>query len=83
MRYFTKGLAEDDPQRKDMLLDVAAEELIHLEVIGTIVVMLNNDAKSALGEASMDEAELYMSLNQGGDSHTQSILYGGRAGAHQ
>lgn len=77
MRYFTQGLAEDDPGRKDMLLDIATEELSHLEVIGSIVAMLNKGAKAALSEASMEEAELYMSLNQGGNSHTQSILYGG------
>lgn len=77
MRYFTQGLSEDDPGRKDMLLDIATEELSHLEVIGSIVAMLNKGAKGALSEASMEEADLYMSLNQGGDSHTQSILYGG------
>src|SRR3954464_4125585 len=32
MRYFTQALAEDDPGRKDMLLDIATEELSHLEV---------------------------------------------------
>jgi len=77
MRYFTQGLAEDDPGRKDMLLDIATEELSHLEVIGSIVAMLNKGAKSAISEASMEEADLYMSLNAGGNSHTQSILYGG------
>ncbi len=77
MRYFTQGLAEDDPGRKDMLLDIATEELSHLEVIGSIVSMLNKGAKSALSEASLEEADLYMSLNAGGNSHTQSILYGG------
>jgi Mn-containing catalase len=77
MRYFTQGLAEDDPGRKDMLLDIATEELSHLEVIGSIVAMLNKGAKAALAEASMEEAELYMSLTAGGNSHTQSILYGG------
>lgn len=77
MRYFTQGLAEDDPGRKDMLLDIATEELSHLEVIGSIVAMLNKGAKAALSEATMEEAELYLSLNAGGNSHTQSILYGG------
>lgn len=77
MRYFTQGLAEDDPGRKDMLLDIATEELSHLEIIGSIVAMLNKGAKAALTEASMAEAELYMSLTAGGNSHTQSILYGG------
>jgi len=77
MRYFTQGLAEDDPGRKDMLLDIATEELSHLEVIGSIVAMLNKGVKGAISEASMAEAELYLSINQGGDSHTQSLLYGG------
>lgn len=77
MRYFTQGLSEEDPGRKDMLLDIATEELSHLEVIGSIVAMLNKGAKGALAEAAMEEAELFRSLNQGGNSHTQSILYGG------
>jgi Mn-containing catalase len=77
MRYFTQALAEDDPGRKDMLLDIATEELSHLEVIGSIVAMLNKGVKAQLSEASMKEAELYRSLTAGGDSHTQSILYGG------
>lgn len=77
MRYFTQGLAEDDPGRKDMLLDIATEELSHLEVIGSIVAMLNKGVKAELSEAAMEEAELYMAINAGGDSHTQSILYGG------
>lgn len=77
MRYFTQGLAEDDAGRKDLLLDIATEELSHLEVIGSIVAMLNKGAKGQLAEAAMSEAELYLSLTAGGNSHTQSILYGG------
>jgi Mn-containing catalase len=77
MRYFTQALAEDDPGRKDMLYDIATEELSHLEVIGSIVAMLNKGIKGQLAEGNMSEAELYMAINQGGDSHTQSILYGG------
>jgi len=77
MRYFTQGLAEEDPGRKDMLLDIATEELSHLEVIGSIVAMLNKGAKGQLAEAALSEADLYMSLTRGGDSHTQALLYGG------
>jgi Mn-containing catalase len=77
MRYFTQGLGEDDPGRKDLLLDIATEELSHLEVIGSIVAMLTKGAKGNLAEAAMSEADLYVSLTQGGDSHTQAILYGG------
>jgi Mn-containing catalase len=77
MRYFTQGLAEDDPGRKDLLLDIATEELSHLEIIGSIVAMLNKGIKSQLAEASLKEADLYRSLNSGGNSHTQALLYGG------
>ncbi len=77
MRYFTQGIGELDPGRKDLLLDIATEELSHLEVIGSIVAMLNKGAKANLSEAAMEEADLYLSLNAGGNSHTQSILYGG------
>jgi Mn-containing catalase len=77
MRYFTQGLGEDDPGRKDLLLDIATEELSHLEVIGSIVAMLNKGAKGKLAEAAQSEAELFLSMTAGGNSHTQSILYGG------
>jgi Mn-containing catalase len=77
MRYFTQGLGEADPGRKDLLLDIATEELSHLEVIGSIVAMLNKGVKARLSEGAMEEAEMYLSLNQGGNSHTQAILYGG------
>src|SRR3970282_700630 len=78
MRYFTQALAEDDPGRKDMLLDIATEELSHLEVIGTIVAMLNKGAKGALAEGVDEEAELFRTLQgAGNDSHLTQVLYGG------
>src|SRR6195952_1282391 len=77
MRYFTQGLGEDDAGRKDMLLDIATEELSHLEIIGSIVSMLNKGVRAQLAEGAMEEAEMYRSITAGGDSHTQAILYGG------
>lgn len=78
MRYFTQALAEDDPGRKDMLLDIATEELSHLEVIGTIVAMLNKGAKGVLAEGVDSEAEIFRSLQGNGcDSHVTQVLYGG------
>jgi Mn-containing catalase len=44
-RYFTQAVSEDDPGRRDMLFDIATEELSHLEIIGSIVAMLNKGAK--------------------------------------
>ena len=76
-RYFTQAIAEEDPGRKDMLLDIATEELSHLEIIGSIVAMLNRGAKGKLAEAAEEEADLYASMTSGGESHTMSILYGG------
>jgi Mn-containing catalase len=78
MRYFTQAIAEDDPGRKDMLMDIATEELSHLEIIGTIVAMLNKGAKGKLAEAVDSEAELYRAINgAGNDSHVTQVLYGG------
>lgn len=77
-RYFTQALAEDDPGRKDMLMDIATEELSHLEVIGTIVAMLNKGAKGRIAEGTDSEADLYRSITgAGNDSHLTQVLYGG------
>ncbi|REE91000.1 manganese catalase family protein [Cupriavidus plantarum] len=77
-RYFTQALAEEDPGRKDMLFDIATEELSHLEVIGSIIGMLNRGAKGDLAEGVQQEAELYRSLQgAGNDSHVTQLLYGG------
>jgi Mn-containing catalase len=66
MRYFTQAVSEDDPGRKDMLYDIATEELSHLEIIGHIIAMLNKGAKGQLAEAVESEAELYRKLNGAG-----------------
>lgn len=77
-RYFTQAIAEDDPGRKDLLFDIATEELSHLEIIGSIVAMLNKGAKGQLAEGVEKEATLYRSMTGGGnDSHITSLLYGG------
>lgn len=77
-RYFTQYLGEDDPGRKDMLIDIATEELSHLEIIGTIVGMLNKGAKGRLAEAVEEEGEIYRSITgAGNDSHLTQVLYGG------
>lgn len=77
-RYFTQAIAEDDPGRKDMLFDIATEELSHLEVIGTMVAMLNKGAKGRLAEGVDSEAEAYRLITgAGNDSHLTQVLYGG------
>jgi Mn-containing catalase len=80
LRYFTQALAEDDPGRKDMLMDIATEELSHLEIIGHIVAMLNKGAKGQLAEGVDSEADLYRAVSgAGNDSHVTQLLYGGGA----
>ncbi|ABE49704.1 manganese catalase family protein [Methylobacillus flagellatus] len=79
-RYFTQALAEDDPGRKDMLFDIATEELSHLEIIGSLVCMLNKGSKGKLAEGVNSEAEIYRSLTgSGNDSHITQLLYGSGA----
>ncbi|GAC1427785.1 MAG: manganese catalase family protein [Candidatus Velthaea sp.] len=55
MRYFTQGWAESDVARRDMLLDIATEELSHLEMIGQIICGLLKGAKNA--GALIDEVD--------------------------
>jgi len=77
-RYFTQALGEDDPGRKDMLFDISTEELSHLEIIGTIVGMLNKGAKGRLAEGVEEEGEMYRKITgAGNDSHITQVLYGG------
>jgi len=76
MRYFTQAIGETDPGRKDMLFDIATEEISHLEIIGTIIAMLNKGPKAVQSEA-MAEVEDMRLLSQNSTSHTEQILYGG------
>jgi len=77
-RYFGQALGEEDPGRRDMLMDIATEELSHLEVIGNIVVMLNKGNKGRLSEGIEEEAEMYRAISGGGNSsHVTQVLYGG------
>lgn len=76
MRYFTQGLVEVDPGRKDLLLDIATEELSHLEVVGNLVSMLNRGNRSAIAEGE-ETADVLSTMTQGNcDSHVTSLLYG-------
>src|SRR5260370_29356748 len=51
MQYSIQGLNCDDPDRKDMLMDIGTEELSHLEIVGTLARMhlapMRKSAKSA------------------------------------
>jgi len=55
MRYFTQGWGESDVGRRDMLLDIATEELSHLEMVGQLISGLLKGSKGA--GALIDEVE--------------------------
>jgi Mn-containing catalase len=48
MRYFTQGWAAMDPQRRTMLLDIATEELSHLEMVAQTLGLLLKGSPSEL-----------------------------------
>ena len=46
MQYSVQGLNCEDPERKDLLMDIGTEELSHLEVVGTLARMHLNPLKT-------------------------------------
>ncbi len=54
MQYSVQGLNCDDPDRKDLLMDIGTEELSHLEVVGTLARMHLKPLKDSRGAAHED-----------------------------
>jgi Mn-containing catalase len=54
MQYTIQGLNCDDPERKDLLMDIGTEELSHLEVVGTLTRMHLKPMKSKRCAAEAD-----------------------------
>ena len=54
MQYSIQGLNCDDPDRKDMLMDIGTEELSHLEIVGTLARMHLKPMKSHRDQAHAD-----------------------------
>ena len=54
MQYSVQGLNCEDPERKDMLMDIGTEELSHLEVVGTLARMHLKPLKSNRDAAHAD-----------------------------
>jgi len=48
LRYFSQGWAESDPGRRDMLLNIATEELSHLEMVAQMLTMLLKGSPGAM-----------------------------------
>jgi Mn-containing catalase len=54
MQYSIQGLNCDDPERKDMLMDIGTEELSHLEIVGTLARMHLKPLKNNRTAAEID-----------------------------
>lgn len=54
MQYSVQGLNCDDPDRKDLLMDIGTEELSHLEIVGTLARMHLKPMKTERGAAEID-----------------------------
>jgi Mn-containing catalase len=54
MQYSIQGLNCDDPDRKDMLMDIGTEELSHLEIVGTLARMHLKPIKKDVDAAEVD-----------------------------
>lgn len=54
MQYSIQGLNCDDPERKDLLMDIGTEELSHLEVVGTLARMHLKPLKQDREAAEID-----------------------------
>src|SRR3954453_9995257 len=54
MQYSVQGLNCDDPDRKDLLMDIGTEELSHLEVVGTLARLHLKPTKSDRDAAHAD-----------------------------
>jgi Mn-containing catalase len=78
MRYFTQAWAEPDGKRRDMLMDIATEELSHLEMVAQTLVQLLRGSPGAevdrvedgyLGELLDGKHEKFMALSLGSGQH--------------
>jgi Mn-containing catalase len=63
MQYSVQGLNCEDPDRKDLLMDIGTEELSHLEVIGTLARMHLKPTKT---DRSAAEADPLVAIAGGG-----------------
>ncbi len=54
MQYTVQGINCDDPERKDLLMDIGTEEISHLEVIGTLARLHLKPTKQSREAAEAD-----------------------------
>lgn len=69
MQYFTQSVACNDQKIRDMLQDIAAEELSHLEMVGECIAMLLGPTNNV----PRDFPAIHMALLSGGGLLTNSM----------
>ncbi|RGX56167.1 MULTISPECIES: manganese catalase family protein [Anaerotruncus] len=66
MQYMSQSFRIKDPAIKDLFMDIAAEELSHMEMVGTTINMLNgHDVEAAGVPAGEVETHVLLGLNPG------------------
>ncbi len=71
MQYSVQGLNCDDPERKDMLMDIGTEELSHLEIVGTLARM---HLKPLKNNRTAAEADPLIAIAGGGGVALQNSM---------
>jgi Mn-containing catalase len=69
MQYTVQGLNCDDPERKDLLMDIGTEEISHLEVIGSLARM---HLKPMRHQRSAAEVDPLIAIAGGGGVNLQN-----------
>jgi len=71
MQYSIQGLNCEDPDRKDMLMDIGTEELSHLEIVGTLARM---HLKPLKNNRTAAEADPLIAIASGGGVALQNSM---------
>jgi Mn-containing catalase len=71
MQYSIQGLNCDDPDRKDMLMDIGTEELSHLEIVGALARM---HLKPLKNNRTAAEADPLIAIAGGGGVALQNSM---------
>jgi len=58
MQYSIQGLNCDDPERKDLLMDIGTEELSHLEIVGALARLHLKPLKFDRAPAAIDRGSV-------------------------
>lgn len=66
MQYMSQSFRIKDPEIKDLFLDIAAEELSHMEIVGTLINLLNgHDVNYQAVNSGEIQSHVLLGLNPG------------------